>query len=806
MNITRRWMFTGLVAVFALALAVRLYYLHEIRASPLFTAPVVDARTYTEDARYFSDVSFAGRPAPFWQPPLYPVLLGVLFAVSGDDLYLPRLIQAVIGALVCVLICLLGYRVFGAGVGLGAGFAAALYGPLIYFGGELLPTLLACCLNLLVLWVLMAGRYLLAGILLGLSALAVANILLFVPVLLGWIFAFGGGPTPLAPLPKRKGGTASAPPSLAERGTGLRSPHRLTAAALLLLGCALVIAPVAYRNWVVGGDLVLISHNAGINFYIGNNADYEQTTRIRPGRDWVELVEMPERRAGIEQPSAKSRYFFGQSWQYITSEPLDFLGLLAYKGYLFLRGDEIPRNRDLYFARNDSALLSVLLWKKGLAFPFGLVAPLALLGLFAVLRSSEKLSENPLWVALSRIPSFPRKRESSGGRDGTQHFQTASEPVEGRLLALFVACYALSVVLFFVTGRYRLPTVPVLLLFAACGVRVLWQRPWPALAAVVGLLIFCNVATGAMDREGNAHEHYYLGYAYEERDMPAHAARHYRRAIARDSTFAEPLLALAALHGEAERYGKAIELYRHYLKTQPHDVDMRFRLGHTALLARRYDEAAAAYSEVATARPNWAAAHGGLGYALLMADQPQRAARAYSRTLELNPDSTLVRYQLARLYAEQGQNREAIAEFEQLVQREPHVPEYPTRLADLLIQLEQGTGMALRQTDGMAEAEELLRRAIALNAKVAHPHWSLGMLYARQGRYAEAVPLFEHLLQIAPRDYQAHLFLGHLYQRTGRPADADAQFAAFSRSQRAHRIEKVVRREMEAQIEQIFGG
>ena len=729
----------GVVAVFALALSVRLYYLHEIRASPLFTTPVVDARTYTEEARYLSDVSFAGRPAPFWQPPLYPVLLGGLFALAGDDLYVPRLIQAVIGALVCVLICLLGHRVFGAGVGVGAGFAAALYGPFIYFGGELLPTLLACCLNLLVLLLAIGeggwARWLAAGVLLGLSALAVANVLLFAPMLLGYLYW---------------------------RQRQLRPP------AFLLLGCALVIAPVAYRNWAVGGDLVLISHNAGINFYIGNNADYEQTTRIRPGRDWAELVEMPERRAGIEQPSAKSRYFFAQSWQYITSEPLDFLGLLAYKGYLFLRGDEIQRNRNLYFARNDSSLLSILLWKKGLAFPFGLVAPLTLLGLFAFLRSPE--------------------------------------PPEGRLLALFVACYALSVVLFFVTGRYRLPAVPVLLLFAACGVRVLWHRPWPALAVVAALLVFCNVATSAMDREGNAHEHYYLGYAYEERDMPAHAARHYRRAIDRDPNFAEPLLALAALHAEAERYDKAIEFYRRYLKTQPNDVDVRFLLGHTALLAQRYDEAAVAYSEVAAARPNWAAAHGGLGYALLMADQPQRAAQAYSRTLELNPDSTLVRYQLARLYAEQGQNREAIAEFEQLVQREPHVTEYPTRLADLLIQLEQGTGMTLGQTDRLAEAEELLRRAVALDSKTAHPHWSLGMLYARQGRYAEAVPLFEHLLQIAPRDYQAHLFLGHLYQRTGRQADADAQFAAFSRSQRAHRMEKVARREMEAQIEQIFGG
>lgn len=729
---TRRWMGLGVVAVFALALSARLYYLSEIRASPLFTAPVVDARTYAEDARYLSEVSFAGRPAPFWQPPLYPLLLGVLFAVAGDDLYLPRLIQAVGGALVCVLLCLLGYRVFGVGVGLGAGVAAALYGPFIYFGGELLPTLLACGLNLLVLLLAVGaggwGRMLAAGVLLGLSALAVANALLLLPVLLGYLYW---------------------------------RQRRLRPLALVLVGWGLVIAPVAYRNWAVGGDLVLISHNAGINFYIGNNPDYAQTTRIRPGRAWAELVERPEQRAGIERPSAKSRYFFGQSWQYIASEPLDFLGLLAYKGYLFLRGDEIPRNRDLYFARHDSTLLSILLWKKGLAFPFGLVVPLALVGIFACLRSPE--------------------------------------PAEGRLLALFVACYALSVILFFVTGRYRLPAVPVLLLFAACGVRALWLRPWPMLAAVAALLVFCNVGTGAMNLAGDAHEHYYLGYAYEERAMPAHAARHYRLSLAGDPDFAEPLLALAALHAEAKRYDQAMNLYRRYLKTQPGDAAVRFVLGHTALLARRYDEAASAYSSVAAARPNWAAAHGGLGYALLMADQPQRAARAYSRTLELNPDSTLVRYQLARLYAEQGQLREAIAEFDQLAQREPNVPEYLTRLADLLIQREQGTGMA------QAEGESLLRRAIALDPKAAHPHWSLGMLYARQGRYAEAAPLFEHLLQIAPRDYQAHLFLGHLYQRSGRPADAKAQFAAFSRSQRAYRLERVARREMEAQIEQLFG-
>ena len=163
--------------------------------------------------------------------------------------------------------------------------------------------------------------------------------------------------------------------------------------------------------------------------------------------------------------------------------------------------------------------------------------------------------------------------------------------MRGHLLALFVACYALSVVLFFVTGRYRLPVVPVLLLFAACGVRALWHRPWPALAAFAALLVFCNAATGAMDQEGDAHEHYYLGYAYEERDMPAHAApplppRHCPRPPTSPSHSSRSPRSTARPSATA-RPSTSIGVT---FKTQPNDSNVRFLLGHTALLARRYDE------------------------------------------------------------------------------------------------------------------------------------------------------------------------------------------------------------------------
>ena len=738
----------GGIAIFALALVARLFYLHELSATPLFAAPVVDARTYVEDAHYLGEASWGGRPAPYWQPPLYPYILGGLFALFGDGLYLPRLLQAVLGALACLFVWNLGRKIFDDGVALGAGLAAAFYGPLIYFGGELLPALPAVFLNLWLLHLLTTGtdgrRVFFAGLLTGLSALTVTNILLLAPALCGWLY-------------------------WVRRRTGDAPRNCLHAPALLLLGCALVIAPVTIRNFAVGGDLVLISHNAGINFYIGNNADYDHTTTIRPGRAWTELVETPEREAAIDLPSAKSRYFFARSWDYIIAQPLDYLELLAHKTYLFISGDEIPRNLDPYFARKDSRLLSLLLWKYGLAFPFGLVGPLALIGLYAFWRSPE-----------SRTPA-------------------------GRLLLLFVVCYAVSVILFFVTSRYRLPAVPVLLLLAGCGVRTLWHLSRPALVAVPLLLVFCNASTEAMNSGGDAHEHYWLGYAYEKKGMPANAARHFRKAAELDPDFGEPLLNLAALHGEAERFDKAAEQYRRYLARRPEDQDVRVLLGNTEVQASHYVRAAATYATVAAVRPNWAAIHGSLGYAYLMSDRPDKAAAAYRRTLVLNPDSTLVRYQLARLYAEHDQPDRAAAELQKLIDSHPAAAEYQIRLADLLIDQEQVRGIALPITDRLQKAETLLRRALDLSAPSPHPYWSLGMLYARQGRYPEAIPLFEQLLAIAPRDYQAHLFLGHLYKRTERTADAEVRFEAFSRGQRAHRLQKTAWREFEAKVEEIFG-
>ncbi len=603
----RHWITLGLLGL--AALSVRLVYLLQADDSPLFYHPIVDARTYVRTALHLAEGQWLGPPQPFWQPPLYPFFLAGAFALFGEGYHLPRLLQAISGTAVCLLILHLGRRAFSPAAGWIAAGAAAVYGPFLYFEGELLPAALAVFLNALALTALLwaaggrsPGRWLAAGLLLGLAALNVPSVLLFVPIALLW--------------------------------ARLRARASLPAIGALVLGVALAIAPVTLRNRIVGGEWVPISYNGGINFYLGNNPDSDRTTRIRPGRDWQELTAMPERQAGITEKGASSRYFFGRSLEYLAADPGSYLLLQLRKLHQFWRGDEIPRNLDPYFARSWSWLLQGLLWIRGLAFPFGLVGPLALTGLVLYLRN-------------------PRARSPAAD-----------------LLLLFAAAYMVAVVLFFVTGRYRLPAVPSLLLFAGYGVtrlsRLRGRRLALGLAMPAVLVLALNAGVPAMDMEGGSQEHLYLASAYAEQGLPANALRHYDEALKREPDHEIALHDAGALLARRGDIRRAAEAWERLLHHYPDRSDVRFRLA--AMSQDMGDHAAAVLhlERLAADEPERAVFHARLAWSRREVGDLEGAARAYRRALELDPTALPLHRQLARLEIRRGNPEAALPHVEAL--------------------------------------------------------------------------------------------------------------------------------------------
>src|SRR5262249_55806558 len=150
-----------------------------------------------------------------------------------------------------------------------------------------------------------------------------------------------------------------------------------------------------------------------------------------PGGELERRAEEPENR-GIVRAGARSAYFAARARQFLLQEPMAALRLYIKKTGELIAGREIPRNQDQYVYRRESSLFALLLWRFGVSFPFGVIAPLALAGVFTVSRGAGAGSSGP-------------------GKE---------------LLLLYGAAYAASILLFFPTDRYRLPLVPVAALFA----------------------------------------------------------------------------------------------------------------------------------------------------------------------------------------------------------------------------------------------------------------------------------------------------------------------------------------------------
>ena len=222
----------------------------------------------------------------FYQAPLYPYLLGALYAIAGRSLLGVRIVQAVIGSVACVLLALAGRRFFSDRAGAIAGFGLALYAPAIFFDGLLQKSSLDIFLVCLALWQI--GRlsetprrissWLLLGVTMGALALTRENAIVLTAAIVFWVMAGPKGPA-----------------------LGTNQPiHNGQRIVVFALGVSLVLAPVAIRNRVVGGEWHLTTAQLGPNLYMGNNpraggtpaslragrgsAEYEQ-------RDAVELAE-----------------------------------------------------------------------------------------------------------------------------------------------------------------------------------------------------------------------------------------------------------------------------------------------------------------------------------------------------------------------------------------------------------------------------------------------------------------------------------------------------------------------------------
>jgi Flp pilus assembly protein TadD/4-amino-4-deoxy-L-arabinose transferase-like glycosyltransferase len=660
--------------------------LAELRHNPFYDAPVVDAKVFLEQARQIAAGQFWGKPEPFWQPPFYIYFLaGLCWLFPASYFTAIRLAQMLLGSLSCVLVYLIARRALPEGQARLAGILAAAYSMFFYYEGELLSVPLELFLDLLLLHrlqgALASGRgrdWALAGLLAGLSAITRPTILLFVAALLLWLLWRARLADPSA----------------------WRLPL-LGRWALFLLPLLLVIAPVSLRNYLVGGEWALISTNGGVNFYLGNNPDYERTVAIHPGRQWEELVMEPVR-AGSTGHREKSAYFYGKAFDYILAQPLDWLGLLLKKTYLFWSGPELKRNQDIYYARQYSHLLSALLWDRLLAFPFGLFGPLSLLGLALLWRRPELA-----------------------------------------LLRLFALAYAASVILFFVAARYRLPALPVLLIFAAAALGELWARraAFSRLALLglplLALLVLCNLRS-ASDPERDAQLHCDLGEISLRKGNYEQAIRHSLKALELEPDYDYARHNLAAAYLYQDRYAEALREGLRAVQDNPGRPDTRILLGQALTALGQLEPAAFHLRQALQADSTSGMAHYHYGRLLLKEGQPAQALPHLLAARQWQPGDFWICYELGRAYQASGQPHQALQTYEQALAIERR-PEALNALGAL----------CLSQGD-LPQARQYLAQALQLDPRNLEAQINTALTELREGQGQAAIARLRSLLQDRP--------------------------------------------------------
>ena len=714
--------------VFAIALAVRFIHLWQMREAPVFSVLMGDSRSYDEWARRIAGGDWLGSEV-FYQAPLYPYFLGTIYALLGRDLFVVRVCQAIVGALSCTMLGLAGERLFSRRAGLVAGLGLAIYAPAVFFDALIQKTVLDVfflCLAILILSRLLDparglgalgcwwrgqaspdGRLLRAlsmstqvasrlgcmalGIVLGALGLTRENTLVLVAIVLMWIAA-------------RKSQTATD-----VHGSRRLTSQRVTEAGALLFGVALVLVPVAARNYAVGGGLYVTTSQFGSNFYIGNNPRSDGTyMSLRPGRGAPEYerqdaTELAEHALGRRlTPSEVSAYWSSRALDFIVSEPAAWTRLVGRKVLLLWNADEMLDTESQETHAEWSTVLSVGGWFGH----FGLLVPLALLGVMATWHERRRL-----WI----------------------------------FYAMTLA-YASSVIAFYVFARYRFPLVPLLMLFASAGLcaapglfrassRV---RRAALIATLAGVAILVNwpILSTTMMRSITENN---IAVALQEQGRLDAAIGHYQKAAALTPDYAPAYNNMGTALRAQERLDEAIASYERALAVMPDYPDAHYNLANALMEEQRTEEAAEHLRAASRLAPASAGVHNNLGKALAEQGRLEEAAVELRKAVALDPASAKAHHNLGNVLASRGDVSEALAHLQRAFEIDRTDTEAGYDLGTMLLQHGRLDGAVL-----------VFRAVVRQNPDHAEAHNNLGIALGAQGKLNEAIEQFDQALRLKP--------------------------------------------------------
>jgi len=577
-----------LVGVFFLALFIRLLYLNQITSTPLFHGLAVDDEKYESFALQILKGNFTHKDFIYLNA-LYPFFLALIYLIFGHSNLSVVLIQGIIDSISCVVIYYIASILFNKKVGIIAALTYACYGIAIFYTGILLAPTVVIFFTLLFIASLLFAQETRRTLIFFISGILFGFVVLARPNVSLFLFFL---PMWFFTVLKNK--------------VGIRKS--IQGSLLLLVGFLMIISLITVRNYSIEKRFSPFSVQGGINFYTGNNPKAQghfmspHGISISPVEQVKTSIHHAEQESGERlTPSQSSRYWFFKGLQFIKNNPLDALNLYTKKFALFWRKEEIPLNINYSLSKTLVPIFRLPF------FSFGIIAPFAILGIILFTRRKSNL-----------------------------------------LLTLFIFSYMVSVIIFFISARYRLPITPFLIIYSSYTIYHLVEMinakevKGITILGVILILIFLGMNKN---------------FAYFE-IVPA---SHYNN--------------LGKIYCKEGLLDKAIVELRNALSNDPHFVEAHCNLGIAYLRKGLIKGAINEYKKALKINPNYAVAHYNLGNAYVKKGMLDEAIAEFKKVIALNTTFAEAYTNLGSVYAQKGMLDEAIAEFKKVITINPNFAE-----------------------------------------------------------------------------------------------------------------------------------
>lgn len=540
------------------AAVVRLAFLFQSSGDPFLSVRFVDEQGYHEWARAVAGGVVVGERS-FFTTPLFAYFLALIYRLFGDDILVVRAVNILLGTATVGLVWGVARRYLPRTIAqLPAAIVAFSAAPVFY---EALPekttfVLFLCALAFLGCTVALERRERAAVLAAG--------------------FLCG-----LASLAHATMVTLPAAAAICIAVDRIPGRRRLLLLGMLAAGFFVAVSPAAIHNAIASRDLVLIASNGGQNFYTGNHAGNQDGTYrpppfalanlIHEERDFLLEAERRRGKAGLK-PSEVSRFWYGEALREMAAHPGLSARRFGNRLLAVFNREDLPDSRLYTFYTNRYALL-----RAGL-LPFWLVAAFGLVGFGLSLPKREFLFINLVTCGLT-----------------------------------------LFLVLYFVFGRYRLPVLIPLALYAAVTAGALWNtvasrsrnRAAVLAASLSAAALFCLAPLPGTAR-GTFPDRFNLAMAFYREGRLDEAERLFQQLLAERRGDPRLAMALGMLRSERGDAAGAIEPLQIAVQANPSDYASWLTLGEAYRRTGEYARAETSYLKVLALNPRDSQAARGL--------------------------------------------------------------------------------------------------------------------------------------------------------------------------------------------------